>query len=69
VVNCWQNHSSYRALFRILEQLGRTVDVHRQSTPQDVLPRPCSQRRPHPLQSIATVLLPACVVVVSGIGE
>jgi orc1/cdc6 family replication initiation protein len=37
VVNCWQNHSSYRALFRILEQLGRTVDVHRQSTPQDVL--------------------------------
>jgi Cdc6-like AAA superfamily ATPase len=29
--------SRYRALFRILEQLGRTVDVHRQSTPQDVL--------------------------------
>lgn len=37
VINCWQNHSSYRALFRILEHLGRTVDVHRQSTPQDVL--------------------------------
>jgi orc1/cdc6 family replication initiation protein len=37
IVNCWQNHSSYRALFSILEHLGRTVDVHRQSTPQDVL--------------------------------
>lgn len=37
VVNCWQNHSPYRALFRILDELGRTVDVHRQSTPQDVL--------------------------------
>jgi orc1/cdc6 family replication initiation protein len=37
VVNCWQHHSSYRALFRILDQLGRTIDVHRQSTPQDVL--------------------------------
>jgi orc1/cdc6 family replication initiation protein len=37
VVNCWQNYSSYRALFRILEALGRTLDVHRQSTPQDEL--------------------------------
>jgi len=37
VVNCWQNYSSYRALFRILERLGRTIDVHRQSTPQDEL--------------------------------
>lgn len=37
VVNCWQNHSPYRTLFRILDELGRTVDVHRQSTPQDVL--------------------------------
>ncbi|MGB9966323.1 Cdc6/Cdc18 family protein [Halobacterium hubeiense] len=37
VVNCWQNYSGYRALFRILEHLGRTLDVHRQSTPQDEL--------------------------------
>lgn len=36
-VNCWQNYSSYRALFRILEHLGRTLDVHRQSTPKDEL--------------------------------
>lgn len=36
-VNCWQNYSGYRALFRILETLGRTLDVHRQSTPQDEL--------------------------------
>jgi orc1/cdc6 family replication initiation protein len=37
LVNCWQNYSGYRALFRILEHLGRTLDVHRQSTPQDEL--------------------------------
>jgi len=37
LVNCWQNYSGYRALFRILEELGRTLDVHRQSTPQDEL--------------------------------
>ncbi|MFC4552017.1 MULTISPECIES: Cdc6/Cdc18 family protein [Halorussus] len=36
-VNCWQNFSEFRALYRILEGLGKTVDVHRQSTPRDEL--------------------------------
>ena len=36
-VNCWRNYTRYRALYRVLEHVGRTVDVHRQSTPTDVL--------------------------------
>ncbi|MFB6136785.1 MAG: Cdc6/Cdc18 family protein [Halobacteriaceae archaeon] len=36
-VNCWQNFSRFRVLYRVLEGLGRAVDVHRQSTPRDEL--------------------------------
>ncbi|MFC4447711.1 Cdc6/Cdc18 family protein [Halorussus aquaticus] len=36
-VNCWQNFSEFRTLYRILEGLGKTVDIHRQSTPRDEL--------------------------------
>ena len=36
-VNCWQNYSRFRVLYSILEDLGRTIDVHRQSTPRDEL--------------------------------
>lgn len=36
-VNCWQHYSRYRALHRILEGLGQTLDIHRQSTPRDEL--------------------------------
>ena len=36
-VNCWQNYSGYRVLYRVLEGLGKTVDIHRQSTPRDEL--------------------------------
>jgi Cdc6-like AAA superfamily ATPase len=36
-VNCWQNYSRFRVLYSILEGLGKTVDIHRQSTPKDVL--------------------------------
>ena len=36
-VNCWQNFSEFRTLHRILEGLGKTVDIHRQSTPRDEL--------------------------------
>jgi len=36
-VNCWRNYTRYRALYRVLEHVGRTVDVHRQSTPTDEL--------------------------------
>lgn len=36
-VNCWQAYSHFRVVYKILEGLGKTVDVHRQSTPQDEL--------------------------------
>ncbi len=36
-INCWQNYSRYRVLYRILEGIDRTIDIHRQSTPTDVL--------------------------------
>ncbi|WP_135828936.1 Cdc6/Cdc18 family protein [Halorussus halobius] len=36
-VNCWQNFTEYRALYRLLDGLGTTVDIHRQSTPRDEL--------------------------------
>lgn len=36
-VNAWEDHSRFTLLYRILEGLGRTFDVHRQSTPTDEL--------------------------------
>ncbi len=36
-VNCWRNYTRFRALYRVLDDLGKTVDVHRQSTPHDEL--------------------------------
>ncbi|TKX60821.1 AAA family ATPase [Halorubrum sp. ASP1] len=36
-VNCWENHSRFKTLYRLLDGVGRTVDIHRQSTPKDVL--------------------------------
>ena len=36
-VNCWQNYTRFRAIYRILEGVGQTLDVHRQSTPKDEL--------------------------------
>jgi Cdc6-like AAA superfamily ATPase len=51
-VNCWQNYSRFRALYRVLEGLGRTVDIHRQSTPHDEL-----------LERLADYDGPPCVVV------
>jgi len=36
-VNCWEDHSRYKALYRILEGVDATLDIHRQSTPTDVL--------------------------------
>jgi hypothetical protein len=36
-VNCRQNCSRFRVLYSVLEDLGRTIDVHRQSTPRDEL--------------------------------
>ncbi|PCR90034.1 Cdc6/Cdc18 family protein [Natrinema ejinorense] len=35
-VNCWQEYTRFRVLYRILEAIDRAVDVHR-STPKDEL--------------------------------
>lgn len=36
-LNCWEDYTRFRALYRILEGLGSTTDVYRQSTPTDAL--------------------------------
>jgi orc1/cdc6 family replication initiation protein len=36
-VNCWEDYSRFKALYRILEGIGQTYDIHRQSTPRDEL--------------------------------
>lgn len=38
-VNCWEDYSRYKTLYRILEGIGQTFDIHRQSTPKDELLR------------------------------
>jgi len=36
-VNCWRNYTRFRTLYQILDELGATIDIHRQSTPHDEL--------------------------------
>lgn len=36
-VNCWQDYTRFQVLYRILDCIDRTVDVHRRSTPKDEL--------------------------------
>ena len=36
-VNCWQDYTRFQVLYRILDCVDRTVDVHRRSTPKDEL--------------------------------
>ncbi len=36
-VNCWRNYTRFRTLYQILDGLGETIDIHRQSTPHDEL--------------------------------
>ncbi|WP_458209291.1 Cdc6/Cdc18 family protein [Haladaptatus sp. NG-SE-30] len=36
-VNCWQEYTRFQVLYRILEGIGKTVDIHRRSTPKDEL--------------------------------
>jgi orc1/cdc6 family replication initiation protein len=36
-VNCWQDYTRFRLLYRLLDGVGRTLDVHRRSTPKDEL--------------------------------
>jgi hypothetical protein len=36
-VNCWEDHSPFQTLYRILEELEGAADIHRQSTATDVI--------------------------------
>jgi orc1/cdc6 family replication initiation protein len=36
-VNCWEDYSRFKTLYRILEGINRSLDIHRQSTPRDEL--------------------------------
>lgn len=36
-VNCWQDYTRFRVLYRALEGINKTVDIHRRSTPKDEL--------------------------------
>jgi orc1/cdc6 family replication initiation protein len=36
-INCWRNYTRFRTLYQILDDVGRTIDIHRQSTPHDEL--------------------------------
>jgi orc1/cdc6 family replication initiation protein len=36
-VNCWEDYSRFKALYRILDGVESTVDIHRKSTPTDEL--------------------------------
>ncbi|GKZ15381.1 Cdc6/Cdc18 family protein [Haladaptatus sp. T7] len=36
-VNCWQDYTRFQVLYRILEGIGKTVNIHRRSTPKDEL--------------------------------
>jgi orc1/cdc6 family replication initiation protein len=36
-INCWEEYSRFKILYRLLEGVDRAFDVHRQSTPKDEL--------------------------------
>ena len=36
-VNCWEDHTRFQTLYRLLEGINQTFDIHRQSTPKDQL--------------------------------
>ncbi|UPV72941.1 orc1/cdc6 family replication initiation protein [Halorussus limi] len=36
-INCWQNYSRFQTLYRVLEGIGQSLDIHRESTPTDKL--------------------------------
>jgi len=36
-VNCWEDYSRFKLLYRVLEGIDRTLNIHRQSTPRDEL--------------------------------
>jgi orc1/cdc6 family replication initiation protein len=36
-VNCWEDYSRFKTLYTLLDGIKNTIDIHRQSTPRDVL--------------------------------
>lgn len=36
-VNCWEDHTRFQTLYRTLDGVGNTYDIHRRSTPTDEL--------------------------------
>ena len=34
-INCWEDHTRFKTLYRLLEGIDRAYDIHRQSTPRD----------------------------------
>ncbi|TMT81374.1 AAA family ATPase [Haloterrigena sp. H1] len=36
-VNCWENHNRFKTLYSLLDGINQTIDIHRQSTPKDLL--------------------------------
>lgn len=36
-VNCWEDYTRFKTLYRILDGISSTVDIHRTSTPKDEL--------------------------------
>ena len=34
-INCWEDHTRFKTLHRLLEGINRAYDIHRQSTPRD----------------------------------
>jgi orc1/cdc6 family replication initiation protein len=36
-VNCWEDYTRFKTLYRVLEGIGCALNVHRQSTPRDEL--------------------------------
>jgi len=36
-VNCWEDYTHFKLLYRVLEGINETLDIHRRSTPRDEL--------------------------------
>ncbi len=51
-VNCWRNHTRFRTCYELLAAVGRTADVHRQSTPHDTLLQRLRERNSRPIVAI-----------------
>ncbi len=36
-VNCWEDYTRFKTLYQLLDGIGQAYDIHRQSTPRDLL--------------------------------